>query len=88
MQGRKYWVASIATNTFTLAATYGGAAITTVVGTSSGLTYTVSALVGGPSLTTAFITLDRENHFEILEAWTIDGGTNVYLKLDAQYTAG
>jgi hypothetical protein len=29
VQGRKYWVASIATNTFTLAATYGGAAITT-----------------------------------------------------------
>jgi hypothetical protein len=27
--GRKYWVAAIATNTFTLAATYGGAAITT-----------------------------------------------------------
>jgi hypothetical protein len=29
VQGRKYWVAAIATNTFTLAATYGGAAITT-----------------------------------------------------------
>ena len=83
-----YVIATNGSTTFTLSTTRGGAAITTVVGTSSGLTYTVSALVGGPSLTTAFITLDRENHFEILEAWTIDGGTNVYLKLDAQYTAG
>jgi len=83
-----YVIATNGSTTFTLSTTRGGAAITTVVGTSVGLTYTVSALVGGPSLTTAFITLDRENHFEILEAWTIDGGTNVYLKLDAQYTAG
>ena len=29
VQGVKYWVAAIATNTFTLAATYGGAALTT-----------------------------------------------------------
>jgi len=83
-----YVIATNGSTTFTLSTTRGGAAITTVVGTSSGLTYTVSALVGGPSLTTAFITLDRENHFEILEAWTIDGGTNVYLTLDGQYTAG
>ena len=29
VRGRKYWVAAVATNTFTLAATYGGAALTT-----------------------------------------------------------
>jgi hypothetical protein len=83
-----YVIATNGSTTFTLSTTRGGAAITTTVGTPSGLTYTASALVGGPSLTTAFITLDRENHFEMLEAWTIDGGTNVYIKLDAQYTAG
>lgn len=83
-----YVIATNGSTTFTLSATRGGAAITTTAGTSVNLTYTSSALVGGPSLTTAFITLDRENHFEILEAWTIDGGTNVYLKLDGQYTAG
>lgn len=83
-----YVIATNGSTTFTLSAARGGAAITTTAGTPSGLTYTSSALVGGPSLTTAFITLDRENHFEILEAWTIDGGTNVYFKLDGQYTAG
>lgn len=83
-----YVIATNGSTTFTLSTTRGGAAISTTVGTPTGLTYTASALVGGPSLSTAFITLDRENHYEILEAWTIDGGTNVYIKLDGQYTAG
>jgi hypothetical protein len=83
-----YIIATNGSTTFTLSTTRGGAAIATTVGTPIGLTYTASALVGGPSASTAFITLDRENHFEMLEAWTIDGGTTVYLKLDAQYTAG
>ena len=83
-----YVIATNGSTTFTLSTTRGGAAISTTPGTPSGLTYTSSALVSGTSLSTAFITLDRENHYEILEAWTIDGGANVYLKLDAQYTAG
>jgi hypothetical protein len=60
VRGRKYWVAAIATNTFTLAATYGGAALTTFTN-GSGLDIDLETIdyptaTNAVSSTTALIT--------------------------------
>jgi hypothetical protein len=66
VRGRKYWVAAIATNTFTIAATYGGAAITTFTnGTGLDIDFEIidyptatNAVTSTTALIAAAVTLD------------------------------
>ena len=97
--GAVYYIIGTPTSTtFTLSATLGGSAITTTAGTPTGLTFTLLRTVtfttasgailksgDGAAFPSPFI-LSTNSTFRVVEAWTYNGGTSVYLKYLGEFT--